>query len=407
MRITPCFKNQLLLCALLGLRLASPQFADQAVPLTVSADVKKEPANAGVSIWTQNVTGFRKEHGTQGGYTKGWDLSDLPHYVAKRQLTGTIRIWGCNYIKDGYLGQYWVEEFKKYQPGLTLEYHLPTATIAVSAIAFGVADLGLSYKARLTDLLVFEQTFHHPITEIAAYTGSYDVYGWEPATIIAVNKACPLNQISMEQLDGVFGGARDGGYVGSVWHTEPPYSRGADKNIRTWGQLGLTGEWADKPIHIGGQNLTAGASYDFNVTVLRGSYQFAEGYHAVTNYITPDGKINSWSLQARRNIAKDQYAMYYVSPASMGPELKELAVQGWAGGPFVKRSLESIRNHTYPMYHESFFYLNREPGQPVDPKVEEFLRFVLSREGQECIQREGRYTPVLASVAQESLRKLE
>ena len=375
--------------------------------LTVGADIKTEPKNAGVSIWTQNVTAFRKEHGVEGGYTKQWDLSEMPHYVPRRQVTGTLRIWGNNYVKDGVLAESWREEFKKVQPGITIEYHMPTATIAVPAIATGAADLGLCYTARLTDLLVFEQVFHHPVTEVTVFTGSYDVYGWQPATIIAVNKDNPLTQISMKQLDGVFGGARTGGYVGSVWHTEYPYARGPEENIRTWGQLGLTGEWADKPIHTGGQNLTAGASYDFQRIVLRGSYQFAEGYNAVTNYITPDGKINSWSLQARRAIAKDRYAMYYVSPASLGPELRELALQAYEGGPYVKRSLESIHDHTYPLYHESFFYLNREPGQPIDPKAEEFLRFILSQEGQDCIQREGRYMPLLPSIVKEQLKKLD
>ena len=65
-----------------------------------------EPENSGQSIWTQNVTGFRKEHGAIGGYKKRWDLSDLPHYVPKQKLTGTIRIWGNNYLKDGELGRY-------------------------------------------------------------------------------------------------------------------------------------------------------------------------------------------------------------------------------------------------------------------------------------------------------------
>ncbi|MFI5337721.1 MAG: PstS family phosphate ABC transporter substrate-binding protein, partial [Opitutales bacterium] len=149
------------------------------------------------------------------------------------------------------------------------------------------------------------------------------------------------------------------------------------------------------------------ASYDFQIKVLRGSYQFAEGYNAVTNYITPEGKINSWSLQARRAIAKDRYAMYYVSPASMGPELKELAVQAYEGGPYVTRSVESIHDHAYPLYHESYFYLNREPGRPVDPKVDEFLHFILSQEGQDCIQREGRYMPLTPEIVREQLKKLE
>src|SRR5215468_3615682 len=265
------------------LTLCTPAFAAQEKP----AEPKPaEPENSGRSIWTQNVTGFRKEHGAIGGYKKRWDLSDLPHYVPKQKLSGTIRIWGNNYLRDGELGRHWVEEFKKFQPNLTLEYNLPTGAIAVSAVASGVADLGMNAKATLTDRLIFEQVFHHPLTEIMAVTGSFDVYGWAPAGIIVVHKDNPLTQISMKQLDGVFGGARLGGYVGSVWHTEYPYSRGAEENIRTWGQLGLTGEWADKAIHAGGQNLSSGVMVTFSSRVLMGSAQFVEGYKAYTNYVT-------------------------------------------------------------------------------------------------------------------------
>ena len=367
----------------------------------------KAPQNSGRSIWTQNVSGFRKEHGSIGRYTKRWDLSDLPHYVPKQEVSGTIRIWGNNYLTDGELGQYWVEEFKKLQPGVTLEYHVPTGAIAVSALAAGVADLGMNYKATLTDRLIFEQVFHHPLTEITAVTGSYDVYGWGPAGIIVVNKDNPLTQISMKQLDGVFGGARTGGYVGSVWHTEYPYSRGPEENIRTWGQAGLKGEWANEPIHVGGQNLSAGAMVQFSNEVLEGSLQFVEGYAAYTNYVTTDGKLNTWSKQVQSQVAKDRHAMYYASPLTLSPDLKELAIQARDGGPFVKRTLETVRDNTYPLTHHGFFYLNRNPGEPLDPKINEFLHFILSQEGQECVQREGRYLPLTAVVVREQLKKLE
>jgi phosphate transport system substrate-binding protein len=366
-----------------------------------------EPPNAGVSIWTQNVTQFRKDHGAKGGYSKRWDLSDLPRYVPKRQVTGVLRIWGNNYIKDGVLGELWREAFAKHQPGIKIEYNLPTSGIAIPALAARVADVSMSRKAIIMDHLTFEQVFHYPVSEIVAVTGSYDVYGWSPATIIAVHKDNPLTQISMKQLDGVFGGARLGGYVGSVWHTEYPYSRGPEENIRTWGQLGLTGEWADKPIHTGGQTLRGNATTGFSNRVLRGSDQFAEGYQAYANYITPDGKINSWSLQARRAIAKDPYALFYVSPASMGPELKELEIIPEGGGPAVRRSLESIHDRTYPLFNEYYFYYNKAPGKPLDPKVDEFLHFILSQEAQDCVQQEGRYMPLTAKVVREQLKILE
>ena len=366
-----------------------------------------EPPNAGVSIWTQDVTKFRKEHAVVGGYTKRWDLADLPHYVPRHRVSGTLQIWGNNYIKDGELAGYWEEAFRKFQPDIKLDYHLPTSGIAIPALSVGVADVAMSRKAIIMDLLTFEQVYHHPITEITAVTGSYDVYGWAPAYIIAVNKDNPLTQISMKQLDGVFGGARLGGYVGSVWHTEFPYSRGPEGNIRTWGQLGLKGQWTNKPIHAGGQTLRGNATTGFSNIVLGGSDQFVEGYQAYANYITPDGKVNSWSLQARRALAKDRYAMFYVSPASMGPELRELAIQANEGGPYIKRSLESIHDRSYPLINQFYFYLNIIPGKPLDPKVEEFMRFILSQEGQDCVQREGRYIPLTAAVVAAQLKKLK
>ncbi len=383
------------------------EFAERAMKTIPSQAKSSEPANAGVSIWTQNVTAFRKDHGAVGGYTKKWDLSELPHYAPKQKLTGTLRFWGNNYIKDGDLRDYWEAEFKKFHPDLKIDWHLPTTGIAIPALSCGVADLVMSRKAILMDLLTFEQVYHYPVTELSVVTGSYDVYGWSPAFIIAVNKDNPLKEISMKQLDDVFGGARLGGYVGSVWHAEYPYSRGPEENIRTWGQLGLTGEWADKPIHTGGQSQRGNQTVQFSDIVLRGSDQFAEGYRAYANYITPDGKINSWSVQAQHAIAQDKYAMYYVSPASLGPDLKELAIAPYEGGAAVPRTLETIHDRTYPLYGQYFFYVNREPGKPVDPKAEEFIRFVLSQEGQECVQREGRYLPLTANVLKEQLKKIE
>jgi phosphate transport system substrate-binding protein len=366
-----------------------------------------EPANANRSIWTLNVTQDRKDHARLGGYTRKWDLSGLPHYVPKRRLNGTLRIWGSNYLKDGPLGEYWRKAFNKFQPGIRIDYNLPTAGIAIPALAGKVADLGVGRPPTLMDLLTFEQVYHHEPTQITAATGSYDVYGWSPAFIIVVHKDNPLARISMKQLDGVFGTARLGGYAGSVWHTDYPYRRGADENIRTWGQLGLTGEWADKPIHPCGQSPRANVQTVFSELVLRGSDQWVEGYRAFANHATPDGRINAWSLQVRRAVETDPYSLCIASPLTLSPGMKELAVQGFGGGPYVKRMLETVRDHSYPLYNEIYFFLEREPGKPADPKVEEFIRFILSREGQEAIQEDGKYLPLTAEMARAQLAKLE
>lgn len=367
----------------------------------------RKTTNANQSIWTLNVTGFRKEHAKEGGYTKKWDLGDLPHYQPRRKVTGTLRIWGSNYLKDGPLGQYWAAAFKKFQPGITIEYHLPTAGIAIPALAAKVADLGVGRPATLMDYLTFEQVFKYEPTEIVAATGSYDVYGWSPGFIILVYKDNPLTSISMKQLDGVFGAARLGGYDKSTWRTDYPYARGPAENIRTWGQLGVTGEWASKPIHPCGQSPRANIQTVFQNLVLRGSDQWVENYRAYANYATADGKINSWSKQVLAAAESDPLSICIASPLALGPNLRELAVQGFDGGPFVKRTLESVRDRSYPLINEIFFFANKAPGKPLDPKVDEFLRFVLSQEGQQEVQHEGRYTPLTAAVVRAQLVKLE
>lgn len=385
-------------------------------PHAISAEPKKseqneanadETANANRSIWTLNVTGFRKQHAEKGGYTKKWDLTDLPQYQPKRQVSGTLRIWGSNYLKDGPLGAYWASEFKKFHPEIEIEYNLPTAGIAVPGLAGKVADLGVGRPATLMDHLTFEQVYKYPVTEITAATGSYDVYGWSPGFIILVHKNNPLTKISMKQLDGVFGGARGGGYDGSTWRTDYPYKRGADENIRTWGQLGLKGKWAKKPIHPCGQTPRANIQVVFQNLVLRGSDQWVEGYRAFANYAKADGTIHSWSKQVLEAAESDPLSICIASPLVLGPNLRELAVQGFDGGPYVERTLESVRDRSYPLINEIFFYANKAPGQPMEPKVEEFLRFVLSQQGQEQIQREGRYTPLTADVVRQQLAKLE
>jgi len=362
--------------------------------------------NANRSIWTLDVTRFRRERGTVGGYDKRWDLSDLPVYTPTRQISGTLRIWGSNYLQDGSLGQYWAEEFAKYQPGIQIEYNLPTTAIAVPALAAKVADLGIGRPATLMDYLTFEQVFRYSPTEITAATGSYDVYGWSPAFIILVHKDNPLNQISMQQLDGVFGAARNGGYDGSIWRNDYPWKRGAEENIRTWGQLGLTGEWADKPVQPCGQSPRANIQVVFQNLVLRGSDQWVEGYRAYANYATPEGRIHPWSTQVRHELETNPLALCIGSPLTMGEDIKELAVQGVDGGEYVPRTLETVRDRSYPLINSIFFYFNQPPDAAADPKVEEFLRFVLSREGQEQVQREGRYLPLTGDVVRAQLAKI-
>ncbi len=336
-------------------------------------------------------------------YTKRWDLSGLPSYHPTTQVRGTLRLWGSNYIQDGNLGQYWATAFRKFQPGVRFAFHMQTTLAAVPALVFGVADIGVGRKITFAEQLLYERYQNRDPLEIAAATGSYDVTGWQPAYGIVVSKDNPLTHLTMEQLDGIFGAERLGGWVGTSWH--PEFARGPAQNIRTWGQLGLGGDWADRPIDVYGLNLRYHQATEMSDLILKGSDKWNERLRIYANYVTKDGKLGR-SLKS--DLAKDRYGIAWIAAPTykLPPGLKVLAIAAHAGAPYVPYTMDTVRDRSYPLFSQIFMYVNRRADGSVDPKVREFLRFIVSRQGQEAIERDGKYLPLTATVAQEQLDKL-
>jgi phosphate transport system substrate-binding protein len=106
-----------------------------------------------------------------------------------------------------------------------------TALEAAPALATGVADIAACRLFTFSDEELYERAFNHEPLRILIATGPYDVPGWSPALAVVTNKDNPISQITMDQLDGIFGAARSGGYEGTTWH--PEAARDASKNIRT------------------------------------------------------------------------------------------------------------------------------------------------------------------------------
>lgn len=343
------------------------------------------------------------ERGKKAYYTKKWDLSDLPSYQPKEKVKGTLRIWGSNYITDGNVGEYWKEAFHKFQPGVKIDYHMKTTVAAVPSLVFGVGDIGVGRKLTFPELLLFQRYNDRDPVEIAVATGSYDVPGWQPGFGIVVHKDNPLTQLTMEQLDGIFGAERLGGWEGTSWH--PEYARGPEKNIRTWGQLGLTGEWKDMPINVYGLNLRYHQATEISDRILKASDKWNEHLRIYANFVTPDGKLGR-SLNS--DLVKDRAGIAYIAAPTrqLPPELKVLSLAEKAGGPYVAYTIETLRDRTYPFYDEIYMYVDH-PGGKIDPKMKEFLRFVVSREGQAEIMRDGKYLPLTATVSREQLKKLQ
>ncbi len=344
------------------------------------------------------------ERGRMPHYTQKFDLSGLPHYVPNTQLTGWLRIHGNNYLADGALGEYWQKAFAKFQPGIRISYYLPTSAIAFAALYYNQADLIMSHKPGFYDLLGYERVLNCDPIEFTVVTGSYDVAGWENSTVILVNKDSPLKGITMKQLDGIFGAQRDGGWAGTNFR--PDLARGPEGNIRTWGKMGLGGEWADKRIGVYGFNLRYNTATDFADKVLGASDKWNEEIHAYAHIVRPDGTRYIEADQITDALAKDKYGIGYNRYRGDRPGVRRLPVAATDGGPFVEHTIENVQNRTYPLYNEAYFYTTVKPGEQMNPMVKEFIRFVLSQEGQEEVERDGKYLPLTAAVVAEQLKKL-
>src|ERR1700687_683820 len=176
------------------------------------------------------------------------DLGSLPQYKPEQKISGVIRNFGTPLAG---LVQVWEDGFRKYHPEARFEDNFPTSEGGIAALITGVADIGTGGREPvLNEFLGVNEAFKYDLVEITVATGAYDVKGRTWALVVFVNKDNPIRKLTMKQLDGIFGASRTGGYSGYKWVSQP--ARSAKDDIRTWGQLGLTGEWANKPINTYG-----------------------------------------------------------------------------------------------------------------------------------------------------------
>jgi phosphate transport system substrate-binding protein len=324
-------------------------------------------------------------------------LDGLPHYQPQQLVSGTIRLWGHGApVLDfmGMLVKSWEEGFAKFQPGVKFEYDMYGTASAMSALYAGKGDIAiLGQEIYPFETAAFEQVKHYPPLGIEIATGSVDVRNFDFAIGVFVNKRNALSQMTLDQIDKVF-----------AWH-----EGGRAANIETWGQLGLTGEWADKPLHLYGWYEGDVFSTFVEHAALHDSHRWRCGMKHYAHIHKPDGTIYDSGQQILDDLANDRYgiALSNVRYLKEGDAVKPLAVARTVSGPFYAATKETLINRQYPLGRIIPAEIDRVPGQPVDPKVKEFLRYILSREGQEDIVRNGKYLPMPPEAAERERKKLD
>src|SRR5438067_6074947 len=340
-----------------------------------------------------------------------FDLSGLPAYRPGQKVSGTIRNFGFGL---GGVLKLWEESLRSIHPGVTFEDRLPTSDAAIPALVTGVTDLAPDGgEPAITEALSFFEVYGYPPTDIIVASGAFDVEGKSNGPVIFVHKDNPITQVSMEQLDGIFGAERTAGMRGFQW--TPADGRGADKDIRTWGQLGLTGEWAGKPIQTYG-HAPSGTTRFFQWKVMANGDKWNPNYR---EYVETGSKMIADEDRAtqrlglrhmlQEELAKNRYGIAWtVMPQAKGIDgVKPIAVVPRGADRGVTPSKESFQDRSYPMVRNIYIYLNRKPGTPVEPRLREFLRFILSREGQRIVADNASYLPLTGALVREQLRKLD
>jgi phosphate transport system substrate-binding protein len=324
----------------------------------------------------------------------------LPEYQPAQKLSGTIRVSGSDQMAG--LLKRWERGFRKYQPDLHFEEWLKGSGSGMYGLEMRTADIALMGRPinPYERYGVYERAWVYPV-EIEVATGSFAEPHKSPAYAIFVNKDNPLAQLTVKQLDGIFGAERGGGWKALTWDETAAHAK--SENLRTWGDLGLKGEWAAKPIHVyGPPNLGAGTITYFQSRVMGGGAIFNEDLREYAD-----------RRQMMAELERDPLGIAYAALGYRTAGVKPLAVAEAQSSAFVQLTRESVANRTYPLARPVYIYYTidnakTEIANPrVDPKVREFLRYVLSKQGQQAVAHEGVYLPLMPAVAGEQLGKID
>jgi phosphate transport system substrate-binding protein len=303
----------------------------------------------------------------------------LPAYVpGKEKLTGTFK--GASSDVLTVLVNLWLERFRKYHPDVNLSISPPYAG-SLGAIELVKGDLDFVFVSRELkpdDLTQFKGKYGYDPLSVPVVGGSYRHFGALDAMAFYVHKDNPLEKITYQQIDSIYSSTRHRG----------------GKPITKWGDLGLGGEWADQPIKPWGIKPWNGFEEFIRQRVLsvdgkRGEWRDDIGYEKVV-------------FPMARRVAEDRYAIGYTGIAYLDAPVKVIPVSEGAAGPFQAPTYENVALAAYPLSRLSFFNVNKAPGKPLAPALDEFLRFVLSREGQQVVLDHASYIPLRGFQAQAS-----
>jgi phosphate transport system substrate-binding protein len=293
----------------------------------------------------------------------------LPAYKAVAGVSGNLSSVGSDTLNN--LMTLWAEQFNRFYPNTRIQIEGKGSSTAPPALISGTAQLGpMSREMKGSEVDQFEKKYGYKPTALRTSVDALAVF---------VNKDNPIKCLTMAQVDAVFSKGRRWGYK---------------EDVRTWGQLGLTGEWASRPISLYGRNSASG-TYGF----------FKE--HALKNGDFKDEvKEQPGSASVVQGVTVDRYAAGYSGIGYATAGVRAVPIAAKDGDRCHEASPDEAYSGRYPLARFLYVYLNRAPGKPLDPVTREFAKLILAKEGQEVVVKDG-YFPIPASIAKEELNKIQ
>lgn len=289
----------------------------------------------------------------------------LPDYKVVSGVSGNLNSIGSDTLNN--LMTLWAEGFKKSYPNVNIQIEGKGSSTAPPALIEGTAQIGpMSRPMKSEEIDTFEKKFGYKPTEVKVAIDALAVFA---------HKDNPLKGVTMKQVDAIFSKTR---------------KKGGD-DLTEWGQMGLD-SWKGRPISLFGRNSASGTYGFFQ------KHALAKGDYKTTVKEQPG------SSAVVQGVGADPYAVGYSGIGYKTSGVRALPIAG-DDGKFYEADYENALSGDYPLARFLMVYVNKKPGKALDKLTLEFLKFVLSKEGQAIVEKDG-YFPMPAEVAAEVVESL-
>ena len=287
---------------------------------------------------------------------------DLPDYTEVSGISGNLTSVGSDTLNN--LMTLWAEEFQSFYPAVNVEIQGAGTSTAPPALAEGTANFGpMSRTMRDSEIAAFEDAHGYAPTMVPVAIDTIAVY---------VNRDNPIEGLTVEEVDAIFSETRRCGH---------------DRDLVRWGEVGLDGSWSNRDFTIYSRNAVSG------------TYGFFRQHALCDGDFRDNMNEQPGSASVVRGVSESINGIGYSGIGYMTSGVRAVPISPDGGENYYEPTAENAASGNYPLARFLYFYVNKHPEDGLAPMEHEFVRMVLSKEGQEVVNRDG-FIPLPASVAE-------